>query len=138
MENISSIGLLLGRVFIAQIFLQSGINKIFNFSQTAQFMASHGMHAVPMWLVLAILFELTGTALLIAGFFTRIGALLLIMFMIPVTFVFHLDFAVRLQAIMFMKNIAIIGGLFMVLCTGPGKFSMDAKKRYKDLSKEDA
>ena len=104
MENIRSIGLLAGRLFIAQIFLFSGVRKIFNFSQTAQFMASHDMHAVPMWLVLAILVELAGGALLVAGFFTRIGALLLLMFMIPVTFIFHRDFSVSLQAVMFMKN----------------------------------
>ncbi len=128
MENIRSIGLLAGRLFIAQIFLFSGVRKIFNFSQTVQFMASHDMHAVPMWLVLAILVELAGGALLVAGFFTRIGALLLLMFMIPVTFIFHRDFSVSLQAVMFMKNTAIIGGLFMVLCAGPGKFSVDGRR----------
>lgn len=135
MENISSIGLLLGRILIAQIFLLSGISKVFNFSQTAQYMASHNMHAVPMWLVLAILVELTGAALLIAGFFTRVGAFLLILFMILVTSIFHLEFTVRIQAIMFMKNVAIIGGLFMVLCAGPGKFSVDVKKRNKNREK---
>ncbi|NIS74417.1 MAG: DoxX family membrane protein [Deltaproteobacteria bacterium] len=138
MENIRGFGLLVGRVLIAQIFLQSGINKIFHFSQTSQSMASHNMHAVPMWLVLAILVELAGAMFLITGMFTRAGALLLILFLVPVTFIFHLEFSVRVQTIMFVKNLAIIGGLFMVLCAGPGKFSFDWKRRYKEGRKEPA
>lgn len=138
MENIRSLGLFLGRVLIAHIFLLSGMRKIFAFSQTAQSMTSHNMHAVPMWLVLAILVELAGALFLIAGYFTRAGAILLILFLVPVTFIFHIDFSTRVQAAMFMKNLAIIGGLFMVLCAGPGKFSIDGKKRLRNRAKEQA
>lgn len=129
MENVTSFGFLLGRLFLAQIFLMSGVSKIFNFSATTQYMSSHGIHPVGLWIVVAIVVELTGSASLIAGYFTRIGALLLLCFLLPVTLIFHLDLGDRMQAVMFMKNTAILGGLIMVLCTGAGKFSMDEKKR---------
>src|SRR5689334_8202831 len=44
-----------GRLLLAQIFLLSGIMKIVNWSKTADEMAGHGMFAVPLFLVLAIL-----------------------------------------------------------------------------------
>ncbi len=125
MENMRSLGLLVGRILIGQIFLISGVGKIFDFQGTSRYMTLHHMHAVSMWLVIAIVVEISGALSVIGGYFTRMGALMLILFLLPVTFIFHRDLGNRLQFIMFLKNMAIIGGLFMLVCTGSGRFSMD-------------
>jgi len=125
MENIKSLGVLIGRMLLGQIFIVSALSKIANFRGTEKYMESHHMHAVALWLMIAILVELAGSLSVLTGFRTRMGASVLIIFLFPVTFIFHRDLGDRLQLIMFMKNMAILGGLFMLLSFGPGKFSVD-------------
>jgi putative oxidoreductase len=71
---------------------------------------------------------------LIFGFLTRIGALGLILYMIPTTLIFHSFWAFegaeqKMQMVNFMKNLALIGGLFTVLAFGPSRYSIDKKIR---------
>lgn len=129
MEKMKSAGMLSGRLLLSLIFLVSGVSKVFNFAGTAKYMSSHGMHAVHIWLVIAILFEVAGAISLMGGIYTRMGALLLILFIIPVTLIFHWEPGNRLQSIMFMKNLSIMGGLMMVMCAGPGRFSVDELRK---------
>ncbi len=131
MENIKSLAVLTGRILLGQIFLVSALGKIADFQGTEKYMAAHHMHAVAMWLVIAILIELSGALSVLTGCRTRMGATALLIFLLPVTFIFHRDLGNRLQLVMFMKNMAILGGLFMLLCFGPGKFSIDWWKRGK-------
>lgn len=123
----------IGRFFLALIFIVSGINKIMDWSGTAGYMASKGMPMVPLFLLGAIVFELVGGLSLLLGFKARIGALLLIVFIIPATLIFHNFWTLegmerQIQMIMFMKNLAILGGLLLVLGLGPGPVSLDEKK----------
>jgi putative oxidoreductase len=124
MDRLSSIGLLASRIPISAIFLVSAASKIFAFSQTQSYMAEKGMHMTGLFLVLAILFELCGGLMVLLGYYPRIGALILIFFLIPTTVVFHRDFAAAGQAAHFMKNMAILGGLFAILSVGGGEFSL--------------
>jgi putative oxidoreductase len=116
---------LLGRVFVVLIFLMSGLNKISNPQATQQYMTAMGMPLTGLFLISAIFLELVGSASLLLGYQTRLGAAMLILFMIPTTLIFHANFSDSLQLIMFMKNLSIIGGLLIVLAFGPGKFSLD-------------
>jgi uncharacterized membrane protein YphA (DoxX/SURF4 family) len=59
------------------------------------------------------------------GYFTRFGALLLLVLMIPTTLIFHTDFADPMQKINFMKNVSMFGGLLILLSTGAGRYSLD-------------
>jgi putative oxidoreductase len=108
----------------------SGIGKIGGFAGTAGYMASKGLPMAEVLLVITIIIEIGAAALLILGFKARLGATLLFLWMIPVTFIFHNFWAMpaveqQLQTIMFMKNLAIMGGLLFIMAHGSGKYSLN-------------
>jgi len=124
---------LLGRILLALIFLISGLGKIFDWQGTAGYMASKGMPLIPFFLLGAIVLELAGGLAVLLGFKARIGALLLIVFLIPATLIFHNFWTLtgmerQIQMIMFLKNLAIMGGLLLVVGLGPGPSSLDEKR----------
>jgi putative oxidoreductase len=128
-DIINKFGPLVGRILIAIIFLVSGIGKIGGFAGTAGYMASKGLPLAEALLVITIVIEIGAAAMLILGFKARLGATLLFLWMIPVTFIFHNFWAMpaaeqQLQAIMFMKNLAIMGGLLFIMAHGSGKYSL--------------
>lgn len=125
MESWKALASLIGRILLVLIFLQSGIGKIGNFEGTAKYMASHGMPFPTFFLIGAIFFELVGSITVIIGYFTRFGALLLVIFLISTTLIFHTNFADRIQMIMFMKNVSMLGGCLVLLTAGAGRFSLD-------------
>jgi len=125
MEGWKALAILIGRILLVLIFLQSGIGKIGNFTGTAQYMASQGMFYTTFFLVAAIFFELVGSITIILGYFTRFGTLLLLIFLIPTTLIFHTNFADPMQKINFMKNVSMYGGLFVLLSAGAGRYSLD-------------
>lgn len=129
MERLSSIGLLASRILLSGIFLFSGASKIFAFGQAQSYMEGKGMHMTGLILVIAILFELCGGLSLLLGYFPRLGALVLVLFLIPTTIVFHRDFAAPGQAVLFAKNLAIMGGLLAILAAGGGEFSLRRPRR---------
>jgi putative oxidoreductase len=131
MEWLKAFPMLIGRILLVLIFLQSGIGKIENFGGMAQYMASYGMPYTNFFLVGAIFFELVGSATVILGYFARFGALLLLIFLIPTTLIFHSNFADPVQMIMFMKNVSMLGGCLIVLASGAGRFSLDSLLRSK-------
>jgi putative oxidoreductase len=116
---------LIGRILVAQIFFISGVSKIFDLSGTQQYMDSYGIPLTVLFLVSAIIIELGGSISVLLGYKARLGAGALLIFLIPVTIIFHTNFSERLQIIMFMKNLSIIGGLLMIIAYGPGEISLD-------------
>jgi putative oxidoreductase len=131
MEWLKGFAILIGRILLVLIFLNSGIGKVGNFEGTAQYMASHGMLYANYFLVGAIFFELVGSLTVIFGYFTRFGALLLLIFLIPTTLIFHTNFVDPMQKIHFMKNVSMLGGCFILLAAGAGRFSLDYLLRGK-------
>src|SRR5262249_12503602 len=123
---------LVGRVLLSMIFLASGVMKFVNWQETAGFMASKGMVAVGFFLTAAALVELSGGLSVLFGCKARLGALALFLFLIPVTLLFH-NFWVfegmeRMNQMQhFMKNLAIMGGLLLIVGLGAGPFSFDAR-----------
>ena len=126
---------LAGRIFLAHIFLFSAAGKLAEPAGTQQYMASFGMPATRFFLVAAIAFELVGGLSVLLGYRARIGAIILLIFLIPTTIIFHTELSVQLQMIMFMKNLTIMGGLFFVIAHGPGKLSLDTFVRCPITSK---
>lgn len=130
MKGVCSFTLLIARICLGLIFLLAGVGKFMDYQGTAQEMASKGMTMVPLFLYAAVIVETLGGLALILGWFTRPAAGILALFLIPVTWIFH-DFwnapdAERaLQMAMFLKNLAIIGGLLYAVGAGAGKFSVD-------------
>lgn len=116
---------LVGRTFLAIIFIRSGIGKILDFGGTQDTIANAGLPLAFLVTVFTILFQIAGGLSLIAGYKARIGAVLLLIFLIPATLVFHNPIADPSQMTQFMKNLAIIGGIAMVLAYGSGPISLD-------------
>ena len=119
---------LLGRALLTSSFLASLMGKLFDFGGTQEYMASYGMPAAGLLLVGAIALELTGGLSVLLGYRARIGALLLIVFLVPATLVFHTDFSDQEQIIHFLKNLSILGGLVLVIAHGAGPLSLDARR----------
>jgi putative oxidoreductase len=127
--NSQNLAALVGRIFLAVIFILSGFGKITGYDGTAHYMATK-LPMVGVLLPLTILTELGGGLALAAGFKARWVALLLGAFTVLAAIVFHdfwaADAASQMnQQINFMKNIAICGGMLMVFAFGPGRYSID-------------
>lgn len=131
MEWLKAFISLIGRILLILIFLNSGIGKIGNFEGTAQYMAKFGMSNTSFFLFGAIVFELLGSITVILGYFTRFGTLLILIFLIPTTLIFHTNFDDPMQKIHFMKNVSMFGGCFILLAAGAGRFSLDYLLRGK-------
>ncbi len=117
---------LTGRILLALIFLMAGLNKIGGYAGTQGYMESHGVPGA--LLPLVILVEVGGALALIVGWQTRIAAWALAGFTLLAGLLFHNDFGNQMQLIMFMKNLAITGGLLVVAANGAGAFSLDARR----------
>ena len=124
---------LAARLLMALLFLPAGINKILGFAGTVGYIASTGLPLPEVGAVLAIVVEVGGALALIAGFQTRWAALFMALFTLAAGVIFHQFWAVpaekvMVEQIMFFKNVAIAGGLFMLTAFGPGAWSVDAKR----------
>ena len=120
---------LIGRVLLSVIFILAGFGKIGAFAGTAGYVASVGIPMAELVTVLVIILELGGGLLLLVGFKTRIVAFLLAIFTILAALLFHNNFSDQTQMSIFLKNLAIAGGLFYVKATGAGSYSVDAKMK---------
>lgn len=116
---------LLGRILLAAIFLWSAIKDIREFEKVSEMMGARGIPIPSFFLLGTIVFLLLGSIALILGIKARWGALLLILFLIPVTIIFHSPTAGEESLIQFMKNLGLIGGLCMIVCNGAGPVSFD-------------
>lgn len=116
---------LVGRVLLAHIFLLAGINKISGYAGTQAYMDSMGIPG--MLLPLVILLEIGGALALILGWQTKWAAYALAGFTILSAAIFHSNFTDQMQMIMFMKNLAIAGGMLILAVNGAGAFSLDKK-----------
>lgn len=116
-------GPLLARVLLAHIFIVAGFGKIAGFAGTAGYIASKGLPMAEVLTVLTILIELGGGLLILVGWQARWAATAIFFFIIPVTFIFH-PFWVQGESISFMKNLAIMGGMLMIVAYGSGPYSL--------------
>lgn len=118
-----------GRVLLGLLFVVSGFGKVTGFSGTAAYMASKGMPMAEALLVGAIVVELVGGLMLVAGFKARWAALAIAVFLVPTTLVFHNPLGPDAQAQMtqFLKNLSILGGMLYVAAFGPGAWSVDRR-----------
>ena len=126
--NLSS---LLGRLFIGTIFLMSAIgNKIPQFSAVVGYMESKGVPLPNLMLVGAIVFLLVGSLSVITGYKTRLGATLLLVFLILATYFFHNFWqlegeARQMEMIQFMKNLSMAGAMLFLIANGGGRWGLD-------------
>lgn len=128
---------LVGRVLLSLIFIGAGANKIPSFQTTLAFMTQHQLPFPELLLPLTILVEIGGGVAIAVGYRTRAAAVLLALFLIPATLVFHSELVIHHdadQTVQFMKNLAIMGGLLTLAANGPGSWSADARPRRARLT----
>jgi len=128
-----SIFLLLGRIAYGAIFVFS---PLFHFSpQTIGYAAQQGLPLAGFLVPASGLLALAGGVSVILGYKARVGAWLLVLFLVPVTLTMHAFWAVQdpmmaqMQQAMFLKNLSMIGGALMIAYHGPGPLSLDERRR---------
>jgi len=123
---------LAGRTLLAVLFVVSGFGKVTGFAGTAAYMASKGMPMPEALLVGAIVVELLGGLMIVAGWKSRWAALAIFLFLIPTTLIFHNPAGLagqeaQTQMIHLMKNVSIMGGMLLLAAFGPGAWSVDRR-----------
>ena len=116
---------LIGRIFIAVLFLLSGLSKLAAPAATQAYIAAMGLPAPTLAYFGATSVELIGSVLLIVGFRIRAVAGGMAVFTLLTAVLFHSNLADQNQMIHFFKNIAIMGGLLQVAAFGAGRFAVD-------------
>ena len=125
---------LIGRILIALLFIPSGWAKIGGFAGTVGYISSKGIPLPEVAAAIAIAVELGLGILLLVGFKTRWTALLMAIFIIVITVIFHNYWAVEAAQVMaqkmnFYKNMAIAGGTLAFAAFGAGEYSVDGRSR---------
>ena len=121
---------LIARIFISLIFLFEAYDSIEYFKTTKKIMTAYGITWQQDILLLgAIWFLAIGATLVLIGYRSSLGAIMILLYWVPVTFIVHSFWndpveIQREESIAFMKNIAIIGGLLTVFVNGSGKYSV--------------
>jgi len=134
----SMLAVFIGRLFIAVIFIVSGINKLIHVSDTSAMISAAGLPgalAVPTGL-----FELIAGLCIALGIATRLVSVLLAGFVLLTILFFHRDFTDPMQAMAAMKNLAIAGGLLCLFGYGHTRWSYDAlrQRRRDEMAAHDA
>ena len=121
---------LIARIMISIIFLYEAYDSIYYFNMTKDTMQLYGLTwRQDLLLIGAIILLLLGGLMVLIGYRSSFGSILLLLYYIPVTFIVHSFWndpikVQRIQAIMFMKNLAIIDGLLMIIATVSGRYSI--------------
>lgn len=123
---------LIGRILIAVLFIPAGFGKLTGFAGTVGYIGSAGLPLPQVAAALAIVVELGLGLALLVGFKTRLAAAVLAVFTLAASFFFHNYWALpadkaMVQQLMFMKNVAITGGLLAFVAFGAGRFSVDRR-----------
>lgn len=124
-----------GRALFAFIFIYAGFG---HFSATTiGYAASQGLPLANIVVPLSGLLAIAGGLSVLLGFHARVGAWMLVLFLVPVTFAMHqfwtlTDPAQRaIQQGMFAKNISMLGGALLIAYFGAGALSLDDwRKRF--------
>jgi putative oxidoreductase len=118
---------IIARLLASAIFITAGISKLgAGYAGTQAYMASAGVPASILPLV--IMLEIGGGLALLFGFQTRLVAIVLAGFCIVAGLLFHSG-TDQMQQIMFMKNLAMAGGLLAFTVFGAGRLSLDGETR---------
>jgi putative oxidoreductase len=120
----------IGRVLFALIFVASIVGHFSSTEVTEA--AAHGVPLASVLVPLAGIIALLGGLSVMLGYRARFGALLLLVFLVPVTLIMHKFWGLpdpqmaMMQRIHFMKNLSLIGGCLLIIYFGSGPYSLDS------------
>ena len=131
--TVSPIVAVVSRVLLALMFVMAGFSKFGDLGGTAGYIASQGLPLPGVLAFLTAALEVVGGLALIVGFQARFAALALAVFTLVASVIFHNFWAMPadqqfMQQLMFMKNLAVSGGLLMVFALGAGSLSLDSRR----------
>jgi putative oxidoreductase len=131
--NPQAFSALIGRLLLALMFLLAGLSKLGGLEGTAGYIASKGLPMAQLLAIATVALEVGAAVMLIVGWQARWAALALAAFTLLATVLFHNYWAMpadqqMMQQLMFMKNLAITGGLLVLFAFGPGSLSLDARR----------
>jgi putative oxidoreductase len=123
---------LIGRILLALMFVLAGFDKIGGFAGTAAYIASKGLPVPQVLAAGTIAVEVIGGLMLVIGWKARWAALALAGFTLLASVIFHNYWAMpaeqqMVNQLMFMKNLAVAGGMLMIIAFGPGAWSVDRR-----------
>jgi putative oxidoreductase len=118
-----------GRLLIGLPFAMSGLGKLSAIGPTTEMIRAAGLPLPSVSLAIAVVVELGGGLLLIAGFRARIVAGVLALFALATAVSFHSNFSDQNQMIHFLKNVMMAGGLLQIVAFGAGAISLDNRAR---------
>ena len=128
----TKVAALLGRMLFAALFVSAAPA---HFSQEMIAMATQqGVPFALLLVPLSGLLAMAGGLSILVGFRARIGAALIVIFLLPVTLAMHRFWAaadpmtMQLHLVMFMKNLALAGGALFIAAFGAGPLSLDAQQ----------
>ena len=122
----------LGRILFALIFVVAGANHFSK--QTISYAASQGVPLASTLVPLAGVLAIAGGLSILLGYRAKLGGWLIVLFLVPVSFMMHKFWTVQdpmmaqIQMIMFMKNISMLGSALLISYFGAGPLSLDARR----------
>jgi putative oxidoreductase len=131
-ENQKDAGILVARILMMVLFVMFGWSKLTGFSGTVAYMTSAGAPIPELSAIIAVVMEFVVGIALVVGFYTRPLALLLGIYTLATAIIGHHYWNMTgaeqyVNMINFYKNVSIMGGLFLLSITGPGKYSLDRR-----------
>ena len=129
MEFLQDLFALLGRILISGTFLWGAYEKVKNWQTSVSYMRAKGMPQVSITMPVAVGLKIVGGLLVLFGWHTHVGAFFLLVVAIPFLYWAHPFWAAAgneqmVQRGFFMKEVAIIGGLLLLLAMGGGNFAI--------------
>jgi putative oxidoreductase len=130
-QNFSGYMVPLGRLLFSIIFILASLHHFQ--SGTIGYATNQGVPFAVILVPLSGLMILAGGLSVLLGYRAKMGALLIMLFLVPVTLVMHAFWAVtdpmaaQIQQIMFLKNISMLGGALIIFHFGAGPYSLDEK-----------
>lgn len=116
---------LVARLLLAALFILAGINKIGAMEGTVGYIGSVGLPFPELVYFGTVAFEIAGGLMLAAGFKARYVGFAMGIFTLLTAVIFHSDFSQQIEVTLFLKNLAIAGGMFAIAAFGAGRLSVD-------------
>lgn len=121
---------LIARIFISALFFYEAYDSLAYYQLTIDKMTAYGITwQQDMLLIGSSILLIAGGIMLLIGYRSRLAAFLLLFYWVPLTFIIHSwwnDPAEirRIQSALFIKNIAIMGALLLMIANGSGRWSV--------------
>lgn len=124
---------LLGRIFYSAIFIGSGMGHFS--SSSVQYAELHGVPMASFLVPASGVLALLGGLSILLGYRARLGAWLIVIFLVPITLKMHNFWVLSesgeklMQQAMFMKNLSMLGAALLIAYWGSGPLSLTKMKK---------